>query len=118
MFHAKNHKHYHIFDPWSYLGPKRREALDLSWAGLFQQKILPELPVESLRRHYDDWQGRPTKELYSMMGLMILQQMHDLTDEQAVEQFCFNIKWHYTLNITNPEDTASYVNLKNTLDYA
>ena len=112
MFHAKNHKQQHIFDPWSYLGPKRREALDLSWAGLFQQKILPELPVESLRRHYDDWQGRPTKELYSMMGLMILQQMHDLTDEQAVEQFCFNIKWHYALNITNPEDTASYVSLK------
>lgn len=112
MFHAKNHKQQHIFDPWEYLGPKRRKALDRSWAGLFQQKILPKLPVESLRKHYDDWQGRPTKELYSMIGLMILQQMHDLTDEQAVEQFCFNIKWHYALNITNPEDTASYVSLK------
>ncbi len=47
-----------------------------------------------------------------MIGLMILQEMHDLTDEQAVEQFCFNIKWHYALNITNREDTASYVSLK------
>lgn len=112
MFHAKNHKQQHIFDPWEHLGPKRRKALDRSWAGLFQQKILPKLPVESLRKHYDDWQGRPTKELYSMIGLMILQQMHDLTDEQAVEQFCFNIKWHYALNITSPEDTASYVSLK------
>ena len=112
MFHVKNHKQQHIFDPWGYLGPKRRKELERSWAGLFQQKILPELPVETLRKHYHDWNGRPTKELYSMIGLMILQQMHDLTDEQAVEQFCFNIQWHFALNITNPADNASYVSHK------
>jgi hypothetical protein len=44
-----------------------------------------------------------------MIGMMILQQMHDLTDEQAIEQFCFNIQWHYALNITSPEDAASYI---------
>ena len=47
-----------------------------------------------------------------MMGLMILQQMHDCTDEQAVEQFCFNIQWHYALNITNFADAASYISHK------
>ncbi len=112
MFHVKNHKQACIFDPWGYLGPKRRKLLDKSWAGLFQQKILPELPVKALRKHYHEWNGRPTKELYSMIGLMILQQMHDLTDDQAVEQFCFNMQWHYALNITNPKDTASYVSRK------
>ncbi len=54
MFHAKYRKQQHIFDPWEYLGPQRRKVLDRSWAGLFQQKILPKLPVESLRKHYDD----------------------------------------------------------------
>ena len=112
MFHIKNHKQAHIFDPWGHLGPKRRKLLDRSWSGLFQQKILPTLPVEALRKHYHDWNGRPTKELYSMIGLMILQQMHDLTDEQSVEQFCFNIQWHYALNITSLEDAASYVSHK------
>lgn len=47
-----------------------------------------------------------------MMGLKILQQMHDLTDDQTVEQFCFNIQWHYPLNITNPSDAASYISHK------
>ncbi len=47
-----------------------------------------------------------------MIGMMVLQQMHDMTDEQAVEQFCFNIQWHYALNITSPEDAASYVSHK------
>ncbi len=112
MFHVKNHKQGNIFDPWGHLGPKRRKLLDESWAGLFQQKILPDLPVEALRKYYHDWNGRPTKELHSMIGLMILQQMHDLTDDQAVEQFCFNMQWHYALNITSPGDAASYVSHK------
>ena len=109
MFHVKNHKQGHIFDPWNHLGPKRRQLLNRSWSGLFQQEILPDLPVDTLRSHYHDWHGRPTKELHSMIGMMILQQMHDLTDEQAIEQFCFNIQWHYALNITSPEDAASYI---------
>lgn len=47
-----------------------------------------------------------------MMGMMILQQMHDYTDRQAVEQFCFNIQWHYALNITSFSDAASYISHK------
>lgn len=112
MFHVKNHKQLNICDPWAHLGPKRRKVLERSWAGLFQKKILPGLPVEALRKHYHDWNGRPTKELHSMIGLMILQQMHDLTDDQAVEQFCFNIQWHFALNITNTQDVSSYVSHK------
>lgn len=112
MFHSKNHKQLHIFDPWEHLGPKRLKMLEESWAGLFRQHILLELPVELLRKHYHDTNGRPSKELSSMMGLMILQQMHDLTDEDAVEQFCFNLQWQYALNVTNSSDAYSYVSLK------
>ena len=112
MFHVKNHKQLNIFDPWGHLGPKRRRLLDDSWAGLFQKKILPKLPVASLCNHYHESNGRPTKELYSMMGLMVLQQMHDLTDDQAVEQFCFNVQWHYALNITSASDAAAYISNK------
>ncbi len=112
MFHVKNHKQLNICDPWEYLGPKRRKELDKSWPGLFRHRILQTLPVDALRKHYHESNGRPSKELYAMLGLMILQQMHDVTDEQAVEQFAFNIKWHYALDITNPSDTYSYVSLR------
>jgi IS5 family transposase len=112
MFHTKNHKQLNIFDPWEHLGPKRRKILDKSWSGLFRREILPELPVDALREYYHDSMGRPTKELFSMVGLMILQQMHDLTDEQAVEQFCFNVQWHYALDITDISDASSYVSLR------
>lgn len=112
MFHSKNHKQLNIIDPWGYLGPKRRKAMDESWAGLFRKEILAELPVDALREYYHDSDGRPTKELSSMIGLMILQQMHDMTDEQAVEQFCHNRLWSYALDITDESDASSYVSLR------
>jgi len=112
MFHAKNDKQPYIFDPFTYLGDKRRRLLDESWAGVFRSKILHVLPVNELRKHYHDKNGRPTNEMFAMVGLMILQQMHDLTDAEAVEQFAFNIKWHYALNITGTSDQSSYVSLK------
>jgi len=109
MLHIKDHKTLDMFDRFGHLGPKRRQLLDSSWAKLFRVEILPHLPVHLLREHFDLTQGRPSNELFAMMGSMILQQMHDLTDEQTVEQFCFNIQWHYALNITNASDASSYV---------
>lgn len=112
MFHVKDDKQPYIFDQFGHLGPKRRRLLDESWAEVFRSEILPELPIDELRKHYHETDGRPTNEMYSMVGLMILQQMHDLTDEEAIEQFAFNIKWHYALNITGNSDQVSYVSLK------
>lgn len=112
MFNAKNHKQLNMFDPWEHLGPKRRKELDKSWAGLFRHKILKTLPVDELSKHYHSSNGRPSKEMYAMLGMMVLQQMHDLTDEQAVEQYSFNIKYHYALDITGFSDSQSYVSLR------
>lgn len=112
MFHAKNNKQTYIFDPFAHLGDKRRRLLEESWAGVFRNKILPVLPVNELRKHYHITNGRPTNEMFAMVGLMILQQMHDLTDAEAVDQFAFNIKWHFALNITGTSDQSSYVSLK------
>lgn len=51
--------------------------------------------------------GRPTKELYSIIGALVLQQMHDLSDEQTVSQMAFNQQWHYALDITDPSDHST-----------
>jgi hypothetical protein len=109
MFFIKDHKTIDMFDRFKHLGPKRRALLNSTWAKLFRDEILPNLPAHLLKAHYDPINGRPTNELFAMMGVMILQQMHDLTDEQAVEQFCFNIQWHFALNITDSADPTSYV---------
>jgi len=109
MIHIKDHTQKDLFDPWGFLGPKRRELLDQSWAGLFQKELLSELPVGKVASFFTDGFGRPTKELYTVLGALVLQQAHDLTDEETVNHVAFNTQWHYALNITEESDSAKYL---------
>jgi Transposase DDE domain/Transposase domain (DUF772) len=109
MIHVKDHKQRDMFNPFAHLGTKRLTLLESSWAHLFREEILHNLPAEKLFQFYDEFKGRKTKELYAMLGLVLIQQMEDCTDEQAVQQFAFNLMWQYALNITDASDTASYV---------
>jgi len=112
MIHTHDHKTAYLFDPWSYLGPKRRKLLDESWAGIFREHILPALPVRKLALHFSSDSGRPTKELFTALGVLVLQQMNDLTDNDTVEQLAFNTKWHYALDIPGESDEAKYISPK------
>jgi hypothetical protein len=109
MIHIKDHKQTDIFDPWSYMSPKRRDMLGRSWAGLFKEHILCHLPVNKLAPFFNDAFGRPTKELHTVLGVLILQENFDFTDEETVNQLAFNIQWHYALNIPEESDTAKYI---------
>ena len=91
------------------MSPKRRQKLDHSWPGLFKAYILPELPVSVLSPFFNAGFGRPTKDLYTVVGVLILQQAHDLTDEEAVDQLSYSIQWHYALNIFEESDSAKYM---------
>lgn len=112
MIRVKDHKQLDIFDPWDFLSPKRRQMLDDSWAGLFKKEILPILPISAVKPFFDRTFGRPTKELYAAIGIQVLQQTFDFTDEETVQQFSYNILWHYALNITEESDSAKYISLK------
>mgnify|MGYP001029006501 CR=1 FL=1 len=112
MIRIKDQKQNNLFDPWSFLSPKRRRLLDQSWAGLFQKELLCELPVGKVAPFFNDDFGRPTKELYSVLGALVLQQTHDLSDEETVNQLSFNIQWHYALNITEESDSANICALR------
>jgi len=112
MIYTKDHKTPDMFDQFPFLGPKRKQRIEASWAKIFREHILPTLPVEKVFSKYDPVMGAPTKELYAMLGLMVIQQMHDLTDEEAVDQFAYNLQWHYALNITSTADADAYVSPK------
>jgi hypothetical protein len=112
MLTVKNPNQLNIFDPWEFLTPKRRHMLDANWPGLFREHILPSIPVHKVAKYFNETFGRPTKELYAMAGALVLQQTLDLTDEEAVQQYAFDIQWHYALNITEESDRAKYISLK------
>ena len=112
MIRYNDHKQQQLFDPWDHLSPKRRQMLDQSWPGLFQKFILPELPVSEFSPFFTTGFGRPTKDLYTVLGVLVLKETHDLTDYEAIDQLAFNIQWHYALNIPEESDDAKYISEK------
>lgn len=112
MIRIKDHKQLPLFDPWHFLSPKRRRMLDESWPGLFREHLLTELPVEKIRPFLREDFGAPSKELYTLLGVLLFQQAMDLNDAQCVEHLSFNIQWHYALNITEDSDSAKYISEK------
>jgi hypothetical protein len=112
MIRYKDHKQQKLFDPWGHLSPKRRQMLDQSWPGLFQKHLLPQMPVSKFSPFFNAGFGRPTKDLYTVLGVLVLKETLDLTDYEAIDQLAFNIQWHYALNITEESDSAKYICLK------
>ena len=89
-----------LFDPYApVLTAKNRQWLEENWPGVFRHVILELMPVEALRQHFDPKLGRPTRELYSMAGLILLMEFHDWTKEQAVAAYGFHTEVHYALNL-------------------
>jgi hypothetical protein len=39
-----------------------------------------------------------------VLGVLLFQQTLDLSDQAAIEQLCYNLQWHYALNI--PEESG------------
>ena len=105
MFTLRDRRTGELFDRWSDLGDKRRRLLERSWAGVFRDHLLVELPVDDLCRHFDERLGRPSKDLHVVIGVLLLQQLHDLSDAATVEALAFNMAWHYALDVRSEADS-------------
>jgi len=91
------------------MGEKRKELLEKGWPGIFRRVLLERLPIEQIRSCFHAKQGRPTKELYTMVGAVVVQQMLDLTDREVVRALAFDARWHYAFDLRWETDADKYV---------
>jgi len=89
-----------LFDPFdTVLTEKTRKCLLDGWQGVFRNVILELMPVEQISEHYSPTQGRPTKEMYSMAGLLLIKEFMNWTKPEALDAYRFNIGIQYALNL-------------------
>src|SRR3974377_1075254 len=89
-----------LFDPFQGLFPPlARRVLDSGWQGVFRHVILELLPVGELAEHFHPTLGAPTKELYSMAGLVFLADFHGWTSQEAAQRYMFPPDIKYVLNV-------------------
>jgi len=95
-----NPKQTHLFDSFdNVLTEKTRKRLLDGWPGVFRHVILELMPVDAVSGYFDATMGRPTKELYSIAGLLLIQEFMDWTKNEALDAYSFNMNVHYALNL-------------------
>jgi hypothetical protein len=100
MYKIVNPQQTLLFDPFgSVLTEKTRKRLLDGWPGVFRHVILELMPVDAVSGHFDPTMGRPTKELYSMAGLILIMEFMDWTKDEALDAYRFNMNTHYALNL-------------------
>jgi len=100
MHKIVNPRQTQLFDSFdSVLTEKTRKRLLDGWPGVFRHVILELMPIDAVSEHFDPTMGRPTKELYSIAGLLLIQEFMDWTKDEALDAYSFNMNVHYALNL-------------------
>ena len=69
------------------------------WQGIFRRTILGLLPVEHLEKNFSAETGRPTKELFSVCGLLLMMEYFGWTQATARLNYMVDLGVQYALNI-------------------
>jgi len=100
MKHTIDPQQPRLFDPFEGLfGPLAQKRLANGWQSIFRAILLVLMPVKLLGVHFHPVMGRPTKELYSVAGLLYLQEVFDWTNDQAIEAYLFRNDIKFALNV-------------------
>jgi hypothetical protein len=108
IMYKKTNPQQKLFDVGTQLSPSLRNRLESSWAHLFRTEILP-----ILFKNEDQYAilygktGRPNFSVARMLGLCLLQEFNNLSDQQALDTFSFDIRWRHALDISDDGDYLS-----------
>ena len=101
---------------WIYtqLDPSATRILSEGWQGVFRRTVLKCLPAPQLAQQFSEAFGRPTKEIYSMIGLLVIMEFKQWTAVEAAEAFSFDAGVQFALNL--PRD-RQYVSTRTVESY-
>ena len=93
-----------LFGVHTSIGDSLRKRLSASWAAVFRAEVLP-----ILMRSEDKFSilygatGRPNFSVGRMIGICLLQEWHNLADQQALDAFGFDLRWRHALDVSEQE---------------
>ncbi len=73
-----------LFAASHFLPDEKRRRLEKGWPGEFRRSALPLIDEEAFRELYHEWNGRPNKPVQTVIGVLLLKEMNDLTDAETV----------------------------------
>src|ERR1022692_5002342 len=88
MRYTVNPQQGRLFDPFAdRISPLGLDRIRNGWQGVFRATLLELMPAQQLGKHFSPNSGRHTKELYSVAGLLFLQEFQNWTNLEAVHAY-------------------------------
>ena len=104
-----------IFGVDTQLSTAIRTRLKASWAQLFRVEVLPILlECEDQFAILYGKTGRPNFSVARLLGLCLLQELNNLSDQQALDAFGFDIRWRYALGAS---DEDAYLSRRSLVEF-
>lgn len=103
-----------LFESRFLLSEQKQRKLEASWAHDFRTRILPLVDEEAFRDAFCEDNGRPNKSIRLLIGLLLLKEVEDLTDDQVLDALRFNLQWHYALGVEPADADTCQKTLHNT----
>lgn len=104
-----------LWDSEFQLSARKRGRLEKTWARVFRERCVPLIDEELFRPLYCEDNGAPCKSIRVVVGALLLQALHDLTDAEAQAAIDYDLRWHLALGL-DPCDDEDYVSPR-TLQY-
>jgi hypothetical protein len=108
MIHIVDPRQNRLFDPFEgVIPPAGQRVIGSGWQGVVRHLLLELMPVGELAQHFSRELGAPTKELYSMAGLVFLTDFFGWTAQEAAEAYIFRSDVQYALNLEPGVEVSS-----------
>ena len=89
-----------LFDPFEgVISRTGWKQIENGWQSLFRDVLLEQMPVQRIAADMSDSAGRPSAELHSMIGLILIRELYGWTVPQAHEAILFRADIQYALNL-------------------
>ena len=90
-----------MFSAGNLLPEAKRAACQKSWAGPFREKVLPILlkHEDDFAELYDPEEGRPNRSVALVVGVHLLKEQSDLTDDETLGDLEHDSRWWYALDL-------------------
>lgn len=77
----------------------KQARLEQTWAKPYRMKALGLIDESRFARYFDPANGRPNKSVRLVVSVLVLKEVFDLTDQEALARLEWDLSWHYALDL-------------------
>ncbi|MBD1373143.1 transposase [Hazenella sp. IB182357] len=107
---GKTHQQKNLFGPYYGYSEAMKKRLENSWASSFFEHIFLAIREERFAVLYSEKYSRPNVPVQTMVSLLILKELNQLTDEALIDAFYFDYRFDHALGIENIDSERICIN--------